>query len=101
MCHVCGKGFLDSNYNQAVIDKILTFHDIAPNFTYSQKWYFGPLCMTLFKTRSLFVKAISGSHVDTKNQKTKTKQKQKQNEKKKQKKNEGTDKQKTKQNKYC
>ena len=36
-CHVCAKGFLDSNFNQAVIGKISIFHEIAPNFTYSQK----------------------------------------------------------------
>ena len=38
MCHihVCAKGFLDSNFNEAVIDKISIFHKIAPNFTYSQ-----------------------------------------------------------------
>ena len=32
MCHICAKGFLDSNFNQAVIDKISIFHEIAPNF---------------------------------------------------------------------
>ena len=37
MCHICAKGFLDSNFNEAVIDKISIFHEIAPNFTYSQK----------------------------------------------------------------
>ena len=37
MCHKCAKGFLDSNFNQAVIDKISSFHEIAPNFTFSQK----------------------------------------------------------------
>ena len=31
------KDFIDSNFNQAVIDKISNFHKIAPNFTYSQK----------------------------------------------------------------
>ena len=31
------KGFLDSNFNKAVIDKISNFHEIVPNFTYSQK----------------------------------------------------------------
>ena len=40
MCHKCAKEFLDSNFNWAVIDKILNFHEIAPNFTYSQKSYF-------------------------------------------------------------
>ena len=28
---------LDSNFNEAVIDKISNFHEIAPNFTNSQK----------------------------------------------------------------
>ena len=37
MCHICAEGFLDSNFNQAVIDKISIFHEIAPNFTYLQK----------------------------------------------------------------
>ena len=35
ICHMCAKGFLDLNFNQAVIDKISNFHEIAPNFTYS------------------------------------------------------------------
>ena len=39
-CHVCAKGFLDSNFNEAVIDKVSNFHEIAPKFTYSQKSYF-------------------------------------------------------------
>ena len=33
MCHICAKGFLDSNLNQSVIDKISNFHEIAQNFT--------------------------------------------------------------------
>ena len=37
MCHICAKALLDSNFNQAVIDKRSIFHEIAPNFTYSQK----------------------------------------------------------------
>ena len=37
MCHVCAKGFSDSNFDKAFIDKISNFHEIAPNFTYSQK----------------------------------------------------------------
>ena len=39
MCHIYVKGFLDSNFFN-FIDKILNFHKIAPNFTYSQKLYF-------------------------------------------------------------
>ena len=35
MCHICAKRFLDSNFNEAVIDKISIFHEIAPN--YAQK----------------------------------------------------------------
>ena len=37
MSHIYVKGFLDSNLNYAVIDKISNFQEIAPNFTYSQK----------------------------------------------------------------
>ena len=37
MCHICAKGFLNLNFNQAVTDKMSNFHEIAPNFTYSQK----------------------------------------------------------------
>ena len=37
MCHICRKGFLDSNFNEAVIEKLSNFHEIAPNFTESQK----------------------------------------------------------------
>ena len=40
MCHLCTTGFLDSNFNSAVINKISNFHEIASNFTYSQKSYF-------------------------------------------------------------
>ena len=29
MCHICAKGFLDSDFNEAVIDKISNFHEIA------------------------------------------------------------------------
>ena len=31
---ICAKGFLDLNFNEAAIDKISNFHEIAPNFTY-------------------------------------------------------------------
>ena len=34
------KGILDSSFNKAVIDKILNFHEIAPNLSYSQNPYF-------------------------------------------------------------
>ena len=37
MCHTCAKKFLDSNLNEAVIDKISNIHEIAPNSTYSNK----------------------------------------------------------------
>ena len=37
MYHICAKGFLDLKFNYTVIDKISIFHEIAPNFTYSQK----------------------------------------------------------------
>ena len=40
MCHIYADGFLDSNFNQAVIDKISNFQEIAPNFTYSQNHNF-------------------------------------------------------------
>ena len=36
MCHTCAKEILNSSFNWAVIDKISFFHDIAPNFTFSQ-----------------------------------------------------------------
>ena len=36
MCYTCAKEFLNSNFNQAVIDKKSNFQDIAPNFTFSQ-----------------------------------------------------------------
>ena len=36
MCHIFAKGFLDSNFNKAVIVKISIVHEIAPDFTYSQ-----------------------------------------------------------------
>ena len=37
MCHIRVKGYLDSNFNEVVIDKRSYFHEIASNFTYSQK----------------------------------------------------------------
>ena len=37
MCHTCAKEYLDSNFNQAVIDKISIFLEIDPNSTYSHK----------------------------------------------------------------
>ena len=37
MCHTYAKEFLESNLNQAVIDKISNFHEFAPNFTYLHK----------------------------------------------------------------
>ena len=37
MCHICAEGFLDSNFNQAIINKISNFRKIAPTFTYSWK----------------------------------------------------------------
>ena len=37
MSRVCAKGFLDSNFNLAVIDKISFFQEIDPNYTNSQK----------------------------------------------------------------
>ena len=36
-CHICGKGFLDSNLNKLiVIDKLSNSHKIAANFTYTR-----------------------------------------------------------------
>ena len=32
MHHIYAKGFLDSNFNQAVIDKISSFHENCPKF---------------------------------------------------------------------
>ena len=40
MCHICAEEFLGSNCHYAVIDKISNFHEIVPNFTYSQKSYY-------------------------------------------------------------
>ena len=37
---ICAKGFLDSHFNEAVTDKISIFHEIVPNFTYSQEFKF-------------------------------------------------------------
>ena len=33
MCLICAKGFLDSNFNEAVIDEKSLFHEFALNFT--------------------------------------------------------------------
>ena len=37
MCHICAKVVLDSNFNEAVMDKVSNFQEIAPNFTYLHK----------------------------------------------------------------
>ena len=31
--HICAKGFLDSNFDLAVLDKMSIFHEIGPNLT--------------------------------------------------------------------
>ena len=36
MRYIFVKGFLDLNFNLAIIDRISIFHEIAPNFAYSQ-----------------------------------------------------------------
>ena len=36
-CHVCAKWFLNSNFSQAVIDKISNVYKVAQNFSFSQK----------------------------------------------------------------
>ena len=41
------KNFLNSSFNEAVIDKISNFHDIAPNFTFSQISFFKYVCNVL------------------------------------------------------
>ena len=40
MCHTCAKEVLDSNFNEAVVDKISIFQEITTNSTYSHKSYF-------------------------------------------------------------
>ena len=37
VCHIYVKEISNSNFNTEVIDKISNFHEIAPNFTHSQK----------------------------------------------------------------
>ena len=37
VCSIHPKGFINLNFNSAVIDKISNFNEITPNFTYSQK----------------------------------------------------------------
>ena len=37
MCRTCAKEFLNSSFNEAVIDQISYFQDIAPNFTLKKK----------------------------------------------------------------
>ena len=40
MCHICTKGFVDSNFNEAVIAQISNLKKKkknAPDFTFSQK----------------------------------------------------------------
>ena len=46
MCHICAKEFLNSSLNWEVIDKISNFHDIAPNFTFSQNRNFSSIFAT-------------------------------------------------------
>ena len=49
MCHTCAKECLNSSFDQVVIDKILNFHDITPNFTFSQKSLFFQIFMQFFR----------------------------------------------------
>ena len=37
MCHICAKGFLDLNFNEAVIEKISKFREIAPKMSHIHK----------------------------------------------------------------
>ena len=50
MYYIFGNEFLDSNFNGTVIDNISIFHDIEPNFTYSQ--YFIILKVLLEENRA-------------------------------------------------
>ena len=40
MSNMCAIEYLDSNFYKAVINKISTFQEIAPNVTYSQNQTF-------------------------------------------------------------
>ena len=46
MCHICAKGFLNSNFNEAVIDKISVLTKLPQNFTFSQKSQFSSIIGT-------------------------------------------------------
>ena len=37
VCHICAKGFLDSNFNQAAIDKISIFFTKLPQISHIRK----------------------------------------------------------------
>ena len=56
------KVLLDSNFDEAVIYKISSFHDIAPNFTYSHKSYFLKYIIGTFLTKCFFtINFIAGA----------------------------------------
>ena len=38
LCHTCAKEFLKFELQLSSFDEISNFHDIAPNFTFSQKF---------------------------------------------------------------
>ena len=52
MRHICAKGFLDLNFNQAVIEKISTFHKIAPNSHTHKIFNFKSVIWTFFRPNS-------------------------------------------------
>ena len=49
MCHTCAIEFLNSNFNEAVIDKISNFHDIAPKFYIFTKFVIFQVYLPLFR----------------------------------------------------
>ena len=40
MCHMCGKGILDPNFNKAVIDKISDFNEITQIYIFRKIVFF-------------------------------------------------------------
>ena len=59
MGHICAKEFLDTNFNQVVINKISNFHEIAPNFTYFCEYVKLPQISHIHKNRNFL--SIIGS----------------------------------------
>ena len=53
MCHICAKGFVDSNVNISGIEKISNFHELVP--IHKNRFFFFCFCFAFVFVFVLFV----------------------------------------------